>query len=148
VDTRERRHGKGSLIMARNPTDWMWAHACELIEEAERMHRQFFRLATSDRVQALWEPPVNVFEDEREIVIVVALPGVPASRVEVTTEGGSLVVRADSPLAFAAAGHAIRQLEIPYGRFERRLLLPLDELEAGSHELTNGCLVLRLRKKA
>ena len=134
-------------MTTRNPTDWMWAQACELIEEAERMHRQFFRLATSDRAQAQWEPPVNVFEDEREIVIVVALPGVPPSRVEVTTDGGALVIRADSPLAFAIAGHRIRQLEIPYGRFERRLLLPLDELEAGTHELTDGCLVLRLRKK-
>jgi len=133
--------------MTRNPTDWMWAHACELIEEAERMHRQFFRLASSERAPALGEPPINVFEDEREIVIVVAMPGVPASRVEVATEGGTLVVRADSPLAFATSGHQIRQLEIPYGPFERRLLLPLDELEAGTHELTNGCLVLRLRKK-
>jgi len=125
----------------------MWAQACDLIDEAERLHRRFFHLATSERVEAPWEPPADVFEDEREIVIVVAMPGVPASRVEVATEGGTLVVRADSPLAFATSGHQIRQLEIPYGPFERRLLLPLDELEAGTHELTNGCLVLRLRKK-
>ena len=31
----------------RFPTDWMWAQACEVIDEAERMHRQFFRLAAS-----------------------------------------------------------------------------------------------------
>ena len=81
-------------MSSRNPTDWMWAQAVELLEQAERMHRQYFRLTASERTQAVWEPPVDVFEDEREIVIVVALPGVAADRVEVTSESGALVVRA------------------------------------------------------
>ena len=63
-----------------DPTDWMWAQACDLIDQAERMHRQFFRLTAPGRSVAVWEPPVDVFEDEREIVIVVAMPGVAAER--------------------------------------------------------------------
>jgi hypothetical protein len=55
-------------MSSRNPTDWMWAQAVDLLEQAERMHRQFFRLTASERPQAVWEPPVDVFEDEREIV--------------------------------------------------------------------------------
>ena len=106
------------------PSDWMWAQACELIEQAERMHRQFFRLAPSARAQASWEPPVDVFEDEREIVIVVAMPGVAAERVEVTSEPGVLVVRGERPLPLADSRHRVRQLEIPYGYFERRIPLP------------------------
>ena len=133
-------------MSSRNPADWMWAQAYELLEEAERMHRQFFRFAASERTQALWEPPVDVLEDEHEIVIVVALPGVPAERVEVTIEQGALVVRAERPLAFAGARRAIRQLEIPYGCFERRVALPSVALEASARELRDGCLVLRLRK--
>ena len=31
----------------KTPTDGMWAQACALIDDAERMHRQFFRLAAS-----------------------------------------------------------------------------------------------------
>ena len=124
----------------------MWAQAYELIEQAERMHRQFFRLAASERAQAVWEPPVDVLEDEQEIVIVVALPGVPAERVEVTIEQGALVIRAERPLPFAGATRAIRQLEIPYGSFERRIALPGVRLDAGARELRDGCLVLRLHK--
>ncbi|HEY5310479.1 MAG TPA: Hsp20/alpha crystallin family protein, partial [Casimicrobiaceae bacterium] len=75
--------------------DWMWAKACDLIAQAERMHGQFFRLASSARVEAVWEPPADVFEDEHEIVIIVAMPGVVAERVEVTSEPGVLVVRAE-----------------------------------------------------
>ena len=133
-------------MSSRNPTDWMWAQAVELLEQAERMHRQFFRLTASERPQAVWEPPVDVFEDEREIVIVVALPGVPANRVEVTSEPGALVVRAERPLPLSGSCGAVRQLEIPYGYFERRIPLQDARLEAGTRELADGCLILRLRK--
>ena len=134
-------------MSARNPNDWMWAQALELLDQAERMHRQFFRLAASERARAVWEPPADVFEDEREIVIIVALPGVPADRVEVTIESGALVVRAESPPPLSASCRAVRQLEIPYGYFERRLRLPEVALEAGTPQVADGCLILRLRKR-
>jgi HSP20 family molecular chaperone IbpA len=126
----------------------MWAQACDLLDEAERMHRQFFRLVASGQTQAVWEPPVDVFEDEREIVVIIALPGVPAERVEVTTEPGTLVVRAERRVPFAGSGRAVRRLEIPYGYFERRIPLQEAGLGAGTREFMDGCLILRLRKKS
>jgi HSP20 family protein len=127
-------------------TDWMWAHACDLMDQAERMHRQFFRLATSSRVEAAWEPPADVFEDEREVVIVIAMPGVTAERIEVASEPGELVVRGERALAFAGSRYAVHRLEIPYGYFERRIALPEGRFESVTHELSHGCLILRLRK--
>ena len=129
-----------------DPADWMWAHACDLLEQADRMHRQFFRLASSQHAQATWEPPVDVFESEREVIIVVAMPGVVAEDVQVTREPDELVVRAERPLPFAGSRLAVRQLEIPYGHFERRIPLPEGRLEVGARELTHGCLILRLHK--
>jgi hypothetical protein len=41
---------------------------------------------------------VDIFEDERDVVVFVALPGVPAQRIEVTTESGDLVVRGERAL--------------------------------------------------
>jgi HSP20 family molecular chaperone IbpA len=131
-----------------DPNGWMWAEAFDLLEQADRLHRQFFRPTTSRRAAALWEPPVDIFEDEREIVIVVAMPGVPADRVQVVSEPGALVVRGTRPLPLSDTGHQVRQLEIPYGAFERRLPLPEGRFEAGSPELVQGCLVLRLRKRS
>ena len=130
----------------RNSTDWMWAQACALIDEAERMHRQFFRLGVSERAQAVWEPPVDVFEDDSEVVVVIALPGVAPDAVEITMEAGALLVRAEARFPFARDHHVVRRLEIPYGYFERRIPLQLAGLEAGTREAANGCLVLRLRK--
>jgi HSP20 family molecular chaperone IbpA len=129
-----------------DPADWMWAHAVDLMARAEHMHRQFFRLASSARTQAVWEPPIDVFEDDYELVIVVAMPGVVEDRVEVTSEPGELVVRAERPVPFAGSRQAVRQLEIPYGIFERRIPLPDARLEFASRELSHGCLILRLRK--
>jgi HSP20 family protein len=129
-----------------DPTARMWNQACELIDQAERLHRQFFQLAVSERALAVWQPPVDVFEDELEVVIVVAMPGVPAERVQVTSELAALVVRGVRPLPLAGSRRLVRQLEIPYGAFERRIALPAGRYEAGAPELVQGCLVVRLRK--
>ncbi len=133
-------------MSSRNATGWMWAEACELLDQADRMHRQFFRLAASARSRAVWEPPVDVFEDQREVVIVVALPGVAEQGVELTLEAGVLIVRAERHIPAAGARGAVRRLEIPYGHFERRIPLANLRLEAGTREFSDGCLILRLRK--
>ena len=127
-----------------DPADWMWAQACDLLDEAERLHRRFFRLGGA--APAAWEPPVDVFEDDRELIVVAAMPGVTADRVQVLHEQGMLVIRGERPLPFAGRRVAIRQLEIPYGAFERRIPLPAGRVEAGAPELAHGCLLLRLRK--
>lgn len=127
----------------RNPTDWMWAEALGVFERAERMQRQFFTLA---RDTAAWEPPADVFEGDGGIAIVVALPGVADEDVEVVAEPGAIVVRAHRPQPLAASCRGVRQLEIPYGRFERRVALPAGRYEAVSRTLTHGCLILRLAR--
>ena len=134
------------MARSSNPADRMWADACELLAQAERMHQQFFRLASPAMVPTAWEPPADVLEDERELVVVVAMPGVAADRIEVALERDQLVVRGVRPVPFAHARHAVRQLEIPYGVFERRIALPGARLESGTPQLVNGCVVLRLTK--
>ena len=63
--------------MAPNDTRaWMWAEACELLDRAERLNRQFFQPLSTR--QAVWEPPVDLFETDRALWVVVALPGVAA----------------------------------------------------------------------
>lgn len=124
----------------------MWAEACHLLEQAERMHRQFFRLGTPRGARTAWEPPVNVFEDDESYVIVVALPGVPAECVEVLLDSSSIVVRASCDVPFKVRARQVRRLEIPYGYFERRIQLPAMAFELVQRELVNGCLILNLRK--
>lgn len=124
----------------------MWSEACQLLEQAERMHRQFFRPGGASRALPTWEPPADIFEDEDRIVILVALPGVPAERIDVSVEGDVLVIRAERRIPLDSSGCTVHRLEIPHGHFERRIRLPARALRLRARELVNGCLVLNLQK--
>ena len=131
---------------SRNPSNWMWAQACDRLDQAERMHHQFFRLAASGQTRVGWEPPVDILEDDRNITVIVALPGVSPDCVEVAYDGGTLIIRATRRIPFFASGAAVRRIEIPFGIFERRIQVPVSDLENATHELLNGCLILTLPK--
>lgn len=133
-------------MASRDPTAWMWAEACQMIEQAERLQRQFFRFSQTE-AQATWEPPVDVFEDEREFTVIVALPGVSPDRVEASYDSRGLLVRAERRIPFDDGSCSIRRLEIPYGLFERRIPLPQVALEPGARKWVDGCLIVTLRKR-
>jgi HSP20 family protein len=132
--------------MSGDPRRWMWAEACAMMERAEQMHRQFFQPGAEALPRACWEPPVDVFERERELLIVVALPGVETGDIEVSAQADVLLVAGVRRSPTAARGAAVHRLEIPYGRFERRIRLPAARWELGQTTLTNGCLLLSLTK--
>ena len=120
----------------------MWDAAVDALERAERLHRQFFRLAGQHARAPVWEPPIEVFEHEGRLAIVVALPGVPPERVSLDLEGAMLVVTAERELPRAFAGGAVHCLEIPYGRFERHIRLPAGRYRLARRDSEDGCLLL------
>ncbi|HTW75602.1 MAG TPA: Hsp20/alpha crystallin family protein [Steroidobacteraceae bacterium] len=123
----------------------MWARAVALLEEAERRHRRFFELlSAAPRREPVWEPPVDVFLLERELRIVVAMPGVHPEHVSVELVAGGLIVRAESDWTAPPGNARILRLEIPYGRMERRIELPAGRYEVAGHEFRDGCVQIRL----
>ncbi len=129
---------------ARNPHSWMWAEACELLEQAQRLQRQFFRFGHAVEAQPRWEPPVDIVAYGSEIQVTVALPGVAPEHVHVRIEEGSISVVAIRTLPMTRNTTAVHRLEIPYGRFERRIALPVARYELMDQACVNGCLILRL----
>jgi HSP20 family protein len=122
----------------------MWAEACDLLDQADRLHRQFFRLGGEGGPLA-WEPPIDVFESNRSLRVVVALPGVAPEDVAIAFRDGFLIVTGERPLP-AERNCVIHRVEIPQGRFERQIGLPSGRFELGRHDLENGCLTIVLRK--
>ncbi|WP_345815152.1 Hsp20/alpha crystallin family protein [Paraburkholderia sp. PREW-6R] len=120
----------------------MWEAAIDALQRAERLHRQFFRLAGQRSRVPVWEPPIEVFERDGLLVIVVALPGVSPDQVILSLEGSALVVTAERTLPHVAAGGAVHCLEIPYGRFERHIQLPAGRYRLARRDSENGCLLL------
>jgi HSP20 family molecular chaperone IbpA len=125
--------------------DWMWAEACGLIAQAERLHREFFRVGVSHEHKPTWEPPVDVFEIDGELSISVALPGVMAEDIRVLVEGDVLSIAGVRFIPGRGQSAHIHRLEIPHGRFERRLRLPARSMKVVHSLFDSGCLTLVLR---
>ena len=128
------------------PNRWMWSEACEMLARAERMHRQFFQPVRSLSRQPAWEPPADVLESDRDVLVVVALPGVKADEIEVVIDGGDLVVAGNRTLPAELASAVIHRLELPQGRFERRLPLPGGRYSDIRRKFADGCLLVLLTK--
>ena len=134
-------------MTSRNPNSWMWAEACEMLERAQRLQRQFFRFGHTVEAQPRWEPPVDIVAYEPDVQVTVALPGVLPERVQVRVTNGALSIAAVRTPPLNAQTTAVHRLEIPYGRFERNIALPAGRYELMEQAFSNGCLVLRLTRR-
>ena len=127
-------------------SDWMWSEACEMLARAERMHREFFRPARTKAHVPAFEPPVDVLETDRAVLVFIALPGVDPERVEVVIEDGCLLVAGLRILPSELQTATIHRLELPQGRFERRVRLPAGRYVNVRRSMANGCLLITLEK--
>ena len=128
------------------PNKWMWSEAFEALAKAERLHREFFRPTASTSELSVWEPPADVLETDRAVLVHLALPGVDPDRVEAVIDDGRLVVVGLRVLPPELRTAIIHRLELPQGRFERRVPLPAGRYSAVRRAMTNGCLVITLEK--
>ena len=128
-----------------DPETWMWERARAILEQAERLQRPN-RPGGAGPKRISWEPPVDVFETATELWIVVALPGVEPSQVQVQIEGSGLTVSGDRTLPEGFRNASVHRLELPHGHFERFVELPAGTYELGQRSTINGCLFLSLRK--
>lgn len=128
------------------PNRWMWSEACEMLARAERLHNAFFRPAQSASRLPAWEPPVDMLETELEVLVLLALPGVDADRVEAVIEDSDLIVAGSRELPAALRTAIIHRLELPQGRFERRVRLPAGRYTGVHRSTVNGCLLITLEK--
>jgi len=122
---------------------WMWVQALELAEEAERLQRRFVRYLGPGEELVSWEPPVDIQESDEGLRLLFALPGVVPEDIEIRLEGAALFVSAVRRLSLPGRGAFIRRLEIPHGRFVRRVALTGPTRIAES-QYRNGCLEVRL----
>lgn len=126
---------------------WMFGDAVEMMMRAERLHRQMFEPRRGGGQAATWEPPIDVIETEEEVLILAALPGVDPQAIEAIIQDGALIIRGRRVLPNEFHAAVIHRLELPQGRFERRVPLPQGHYSGQvRHGMNNGCLVVSLQK--
>ena len=114
-----------------------------MLERAERLHRHFFT-----HTEAAWEPPVDIVETADGLQVQIALPGVAADSITIALDAAGLTLSALRPFPCRDSASQVHRIEIPYGRFERQIGLPLGDLELTGKFLADGVLTLTFGKKA
>lgn len=87
-----------------------------------------------------------MLETESEILVHVALPGVSADCLEITIEGAELVFAGIRLFPVEMQTAIIHRLEIPHGRFERRVRLPAGTFGSIRRSAAGGCVLIALQK--
>jgi HSP20 family protein len=135
-------------MSSKDPINWMLSDAIAALARAERLQQQFLHLKPwSGAREPSWEPPIDVLETEQEVLILIALPGVDPAEVEAVIDAGTLIVSGRRVLPAELRSARIHRLELPQGRFERRIALPSGRYTI-SRFASHGCIGLRLAKSS
>ena len=96
---------------------------------------------------AVWTPAIDLAETPTELVLVVDLPGVEPSSIDLSLTGNVLSLRGEKAAAEVADGHN-RARERPVGSFHRQVTLTeavdFDRVQA---QAKDGVLTVRLPKQ-
>jgi HSP20 family molecular chaperone IbpA len=133
-------------VMTDDPQKWMWAEALQMLARAERLHRTVFNAPRASQSGIGWEPPADVLETETMVLILVALPGVDPNQIRLGLQGGVLTISGERVLPQELRTATIHRMELPQGRFERRVPIPPGRYEKPRTGLSNGCVVIQLVK--
>lgn len=112
-----------------------------MLARTDRLQREIFWPTLTG-----WEPPVDVLETEAGLLIVVGLPGVRREEMEIVIGNGELLVRGTRHWPTSHRPARVHRIELPHGRFERRLPLPMGAYHLVSQDHADGCLLLTLRR--
>jgi HSP20 family protein len=82
------------------------------------------RIFKEEAPRGVWSPPVDIVEREKEVVLMVDLPEMNQSEIEIRVEENTLIIRGERKFVKEVSGEHYIQIERPYGNFQRTFALP------------------------
>ncbi|MFQ5884796.1 MAG: Hsp20/alpha crystallin family protein [Thermoplasmata archaeon] len=96
----------------------------------------------------VWVPAIDIYENDRHVVIFVDIAGVNPDQVSVSLENRSIVITGERPTPSPGGVVRIHQMEIDAGFFKRRIPLPGPvDFEESQCTYKSGLLRIDLPKK-
>ena len=94
-------------------------------------------------------PPVDIYEDEHNIILKLEVPGIDEKDIDVRVEGNTLTVHGERKIEKEEKEENFRRIERQYGSFTRSFTLPssVDQGQVSAH-YDKGVLKITLAKKA
>jgi len=95
-----------------------------------------------------WAPPVDIYENENDIVLKAELPGIDPKDVEVRVEDNTLYLKGERKFEKEVKDESYHRIERSYGSFARSFSLPNSiNAEKVKAEFKDGLLTLTLPKR-
>jgi HSP20 family protein len=106
------------------------------------------RLFTEPSGGRPWVPPVDIVENENELVVKADIPDMKFEDIDVRMENGTLTLRGERKFEKKSENGGYHRIERSYGTFERSFTLP-DSVDAEhvKADYKNGSLTVTLPKK-
>jgi HSP20 family protein len=109
-----------------------------------------FRGLPSTNGSGRFNLPLDVYGSDNEIVVIAAVPGIEPDQIEITINQNTVTIRGElrNVASSEEAKNATWYLhELPYGKFQRSLTLPVDvDVANADATFDHGILKLRLSK--
>lgn len=99
-------------------------------------------------MRGAWNPSVDIFENQNQIVLEAELPGMNPEDVEISIENNVLTLRGERGFEKKDESNNFHRVERSYGSFTRSFTLPPTvSSEKATAEFQNGVLRLTLAKR-
>jgi HSP20 family protein len=95
-----------------------------LRESMDRLFEDFFSRRPRTAGPLVWQPAVEVFETDNEIVVRAELPGIDPKSVNVTVTSEGLSIKGEARAEREEKGRNYYRRELRYGAFQRTIPLP------------------------
>ena len=122
-----------------------------LQNQLNRLFQEVTPRATGDEFMTTgtFVPPVDVYEDEHNIVLKLEVPGIEEKDIDVQVHGNTLTVRGERKFEHEEKQENFHRIERSYGAFSRSFTLP-DTVDTNSvtADYENGVLKVKLAKRA
>lgn len=108
-----------------------WNPFDELASLRESMDKLFEDFVTTrrpgqrtDTTPMLWQPAIEAYETEHDVVIRAELPGIDPKNVDVSVTGDTLTIKGEARAEHEEKNRNYHRRELRYGTFVRSLTLP------------------------
>jgi HSP20 family protein len=116
-------------------------------ESMDRLFEDFFSRRPRTSGPLVWQPALEVYETDHEVVVKAELPGIDPKSVGVTVTAEGLTIKGEAKAEHEDMGRNYYRRELRYGAFQRTIALP-NEVKSDETKATfkQGILEVKIPK--
>lgn len=116
-------------------------------ESMDRLFEDFFSRRPRTSGPLVWQPALEVYETDHEVVVKAELPGIDPKSVGVTVTAEGLTIKGEAKVEHEDKGRNYYRRELRYGAFQRTIALP-NEVKSDETKATfrQGILEVKIPK--